>query len=69
MFIKENISYKRFFKCEKAMLEAMWVKMDIIQGKTLVCCCYRPPDNKHVGRVFRIVLIILNLIRSKTYLF
>jgi hypothetical protein len=46
LFIKENISFKRVYKYEKDNLEAIWVSLNSIQGKILICCCYRPPDRR-----------------------
>ena len=44
-----NISYKRLYKYERATLEAMWIQINTIQGKIVVCCCHRPPDKKELG--------------------
>ena len=46
MYVKENIIFTRIYKYEKPNLEAMWVSLNTIQGKILVCCCYRPPDRR-----------------------
>ena len=46
MFVKENITFKRLYKCDKQDLEAMWVSINTIGGKILLCCCYRPPDRR-----------------------
>ena len=46
MYIKENISYKRVYNYEKPNLEAMWVSINSIQGKILICCCYQQPDKR-----------------------
>lgn len=44
IFIKENISFKILYKLEKPNLEAMWISLNTIEGKVIICCCYRPPD-------------------------
>jgi len=44
IYIKENISFKRLHEFEVQGLEAIFVSINSIEGKLLVCCCYRPPD-------------------------
>ena len=44
MFIRDSIPYKRIFKYDKPELETLWVQINTIEGKLLICCCYRPPD-------------------------
>jgi hypothetical protein len=40
IYLKENISYRRIFKYERNSLEAIWLQINTIEGKVLVCCCY-----------------------------
>ena len=44
MYIRDNIAYKRHYEFESAVAEALWVSVLTIQGKVLLCCCYRPPN-------------------------
>jgi len=46
IYIKENIAYKRLAQYESKNMESLWVQINTIQGKVLICCCYRPPDKK-----------------------
>ena len=34
-------------------VEAMWISVNSIHGKILVCCCYRPPDQKEFWNNFQ----------------
>ena len=45
IFIKENVIFKRIFELESASIEALWLQVNTIQGKVLICCCYRPPTD------------------------
>ena len=56
IFIKENISFKRIFKYESKDLEALWIQLQTIEGKVLLCCCYRPPDQGAFWDLFNTVL-------------
>ena len=44
VFIRDSIAYKWIYKYEKPDLEAIWVQINSIEGKVLICCCYRPPN-------------------------
>ena len=44
MYIRENIAYKRHYEFESALVEALWVSVQTIQRKVLLCSCYRPPN-------------------------
>ena len=46
IFIKETIAYKRLYGYERPNLEAIWIGVSSLQGRLLMCCCYRPPDDK-----------------------
>ena len=43
VFVRESILYKRKAEYESADVEAIWLDINTIQGKLLLCCCYRPP--------------------------
>ncbi len=44
MYIRDNIIYKRMHKYERQNIEALWMQFNTIEGKILLCCCYRPPN-------------------------
>jgi len=44
IYIRNNIPFKRVHEFEVPDLEAIWVSINTVEGKILVCCCYRPPD-------------------------
>ena len=52
IFVKEHIHYKRIFKYENTDLESMWISIKTLQGKILICCCYRPPDKSDFWEEF-----------------
>ena len=56
MFIRDSIGYKRVYKYEKPDIEAIWVQINTIEGKVLVCSCYRPPDKGSFWNDFETVL-------------
>ena len=56
IYIKDIITYKRIFKYETPDLEALWIEINTIEGKILICCCYRPPDNAEFWNSFGSVL-------------
>ena len=43
-YVSDNIAYKGLFNFEVAAVEATWLTIQTIEGKILVCCCYRPPN-------------------------
>ena len=43
VYVKDNIFYKRKVLYETADTEAIWLDVNTLQGKLLICCCYRPP--------------------------
>ena len=45
VFVKNTIYYKRVFKYEKPNIEAIWLQINSLEGKVLICACYRPPHN------------------------
>jgi hypothetical protein len=56
IYVKENICYKRIYLYEKPSLEALWIQINTVQGKVLICSCYRPPDNNNFWNDFEMVL-------------
>ena len=44
IYVKENLAYKRMFNYERVDMEAIWIQLNTIEGKILVCSAYRPPD-------------------------
>ena len=45
IYVKNSIAFKRLFQFESANLEALWIQVNTIGGKIIVCSCYRPPEN------------------------
>ena len=68
IFIKQNIIYKRLFKYENNNTEAIWVQLNTIEGKVLLCCCYRPPTNSDFWQCFNEILNDVKADRNK-YIF
>ena len=56
VFICESIVYKQIFKYEKLHLETIWLQVHSIEGKVLICCCYRPSDKGSFWKDFSHVL-------------
>jgi hypothetical protein len=56
IYVKENILYKRMLKYEKPNLEALWLQVNTIEGKVLICCCYRPPNDSTFWDEIQLVL-------------
>ena len=44
IYVKECISYKRLYEAECKNIEVMWLQLNTIEGKILLCNAYRPPD-------------------------
>ena len=45
VYVKESLIYKRIYELESIDVEAIWLQLNTIQGKILICCCYRPPTD------------------------
>ena len=43
LYVRESIQWKRKLMYETNNTEAIWIELNTIQGKLLICCCYRPP--------------------------
>ena len=56
IYVKECISYKQLAKYENQSLEAIWLQVNTIEGKVLICCCYRPPQDNTFWDEKRLVL-------------
>ncbi len=56
VFIKDNINFKRLVKYERKDVEALWIQVNSIKGKILICCCYRPPNDQDFWNNFDEVL-------------
>ena len=44
IYVKSNIVFKRHFEFESSLIEAIWISVQTLQGKIMICCCYRPPN-------------------------
>ena len=44
IYVKSNIVFKRHFEFESPSIEAIWISVQTLQGKIMICCCYRPPN-------------------------
>ena len=56
VFVKQNITYKRIYELEKPNVEAIWLQLSTLQGKILICCCYRPPNDNNFWDNFDTVI-------------
>ena len=56
VYIRDTMTYKRMFKYETADIEAIWIQLNTIEGKILLCSCYRPPDNVGFWNSFQDVI-------------
>ena len=56
VFVRDSITYKRIFQYEKPNIEAIWLQISSIEGKVLVCSCYRPPKDNNFWAEFAGVL-------------
>jgi hypothetical protein len=65
IYIRNNVAYKRLHEFEVAGLEAIWVSINTIEGKILLCSCYRPPDKNEFWLAMDTV--IDNIKQSNTY--
>ena len=45
IYVKENIVFKRLYDVECNNIEVMWLQLNTIQGKVMLCNSYRPPDS------------------------
>ena len=45
IYIKENIPFKRVYDIESKHIEIMWIEINTIHDKILVCNVYRPPNH------------------------
>ena len=43
VYVKECLSFVRKSQYESNLVEAIWLDIKTLQGKLLICCCYRPP--------------------------
>ena len=56
MYIRDNIAYKRLYEFETPDLEALWISIQTIEGKILLCSCYRPPGKLEFWSSFDTVI-------------
>ena len=49
---REDIAYKGLFNFKVAGVEAIWLFVQTIEGKIVVCCCYRPPNRADIWDEF-----------------
>jgi len=52
IYIRESIAYKRKLCFDSAFLENLWIELSTVEGKLLVCCAYRPPNNAEFWEYF-----------------
>ena len=43
VYVRECIAYKRRIDLEDNNLESIWLQLNTLEGKVLLCTCYRPP--------------------------
>ena len=56
VFIRDSLFYKRIYRYEQPDLEAIWLQINSIEGKFIICTCYRPPDSNNFWTDFTGVL-------------
>ena len=56
VFIRNSVPYKRIYKYGKTDVEAIWVQINSIEWRILICCCYWPPDTANFWTDFSHVL-------------
>ena len=44
VYVKSNIVFKRHFEFESPSIVAIWISVQTLQGKIMICCCYHPPN-------------------------
>ena len=69
MYIRDNIAYKRHYEFESAVVEALWVSVQTIQGKVLLCCCYRPPNRTDFWDDFDTIIDLVKQSNTYQYMF
>ena len=43
IYIKDSLSYKRLIDLDDINVEQMWLQVNTLQGKIMICVAYRPP--------------------------
>ena len=56
IYIRDNFAYKRHYEFESALVEALWVSVQIIQEKVLLCCYYKPPNRTDFWDEFDVII-------------
>ena len=69
MYIRDNVAYKRHYEFESAVVEALWVSVQTIQGKVLLCCCYRPPNRTDFWDDFDAIIDLVKQSNTYQYMF
>lgn len=69
IYVRENIAYKRLYEFEHPGIEAIWICVHTVQGKILVCSCYRPPNNGEFWQIFDTILDDIKLSDEYRYLY
>ena len=45
IYVKQSIAFKRLCEVECKNIEVIWLQLNTVQGKVLLCNVYRPPQN------------------------
>ena len=69
MYIRDNIAYKRHYALESATVEALWVSVQTVQGKVLLCSCYRPPNRTDFWDDFDAIIDLVKQSNIYQYMF
>ena len=52
VFIRSTISFKRKFNLDCNDIENLWLEINTLDGKVLICTVYRPPNNCDFWKLF-----------------
>ena len=69
VYVRENIVYRRLFSLDVAGVEAIWLSIQTIEGKILVCCCYRPPNRADFWGEFDVMIDHVKQVNVVSYIF
>jgi hypothetical protein len=69
LYVRNNIACKRLYEFESPSIEALLLCIQSIEGKILICCCYRPPDKNEFWTEFDSMIENIKQANSYKYIF